>query len=202
MWSWQGLGAKIVNPLQFFLESKSFLATVGLPTVRKAIADRDPDALEILDTSIADTRLLKQSIFRKTTLEDNKDFWLLKYAAWDGHNRSWGSRSLEFGSQHSPSNWQHIIDEYLRFSHPVVAQHVINSLRYDATYADHQGMTRLLAGARTRLTPFLLRGVDNNAVNAGATITLRTNTFRIHGATDAVEAPIVFSDEEVDQSFR
>jgi hypothetical protein len=199
MSEWQCQGATVINPLQFYLESKSFMAALALPAVRSAIAAVDESALQVLDQSIAETQLLDMSDLLLDRLLETKDYWLLKFAAWDGNNKSWGSRSLEFGSQHTDAAWWQTIKAYSRYGHPVIAQHVINSLRFDVGYSDEQQKISMLKAARTRLTPFLLRRPDNSAAHAGATITLRKDTFRIHGATDAVEAPVVFSDEEVNQ---
>lgn len=192
MRAWQDMGAIVINPVQFYLESKVLMAAIGIPEVRKYIQERDPHATEMLDRCVAETRLLAPGFVNLEELTKDKAFWLTKYAAWDGENRSWGSRSLEVGSQHANESWQKNLKKSMGLPWPVVAQHVISSARFTMPYVRSDDRIQLLTDARTRLTPFFLRGKNGKSVHCGSTITLRSNTFRIHGATDAVEAPVVY----------
>ncbi len=190
---WQDRGARIVNPLQYPLESKALMAAAWLLNVERWITARDPEAVAILHRSLAQTRLLAPDCYDSAELTRDRAYWLTKFAAWDGGNQSWGSRSLDVGSQCSAALWERSLKERLQLPHPVVAQHVIASAQYDVDCLEEDGSISSLADARTRLTPFLMRGPNGKAVHAGSMITLRADTFRIHGATDAVEMPVVFT---------
>lgn len=185
--------ASFMNPLQFALESKALMAAIHLKSVRDWLSQRDHDAVDILDRHVAETHLLAQGFADLDRLRADQNFWLTKFAAWDGGNQSWGSRSLSVGSQVSLTAWGDSLAERLVLPHPVVAQHVIASTTFDIAYTDVHGNAQVLRDARTRLTPFLMRDRrEQGAIHAGSTITLRSKTFRIHGATDAVEGPVVY----------
>ncbi len=190
---WQENGATIINPLQYYLESKSLMAAAKLPTVRAWISDRNKLVVETLDSCLAETRLIHSGLTSPEDLTNNRHYWLTKFAAWDGNNKSWGSRSLEFGSQHSDTSWMINIKDMSRLDHPVVVQHVIAPAEFQVAYAAADGTAQEFNRGRSRLTPFLLRG-EHGTVHCGSTITLRENTVRIHGASDAVEGPVIFTD--------
>ncbi len=202
MQQWNSQGVNIINPLQFPLESKSLMATIKLPFVRQEITSRGfGHLLSVLDQSVAETRVLLGGFWGASQPEQmdeflrDQTFWLCKFAAWDGNNKSWGSRSLGFGSRLSQKDWAAMLNQYSELPHPTVMQHIIASNRFNVGYVE-EGIVNVLFNGKTRLTPFLLRTGDNEAVHAGSTITLRAHTDRIHGATDAVEAPVIFSDSE------
>lgn len=193
MIEWQRAGASIVNPLQFCLESKALMAARSHPAVRAWIQARDERALTVLDQCLAETHLLGAGFSALNALQHDQQHLLTKFAAWDGNNQSWGSRSLCVGSQESGDAWRKSLETRMQLPHPVVAQHVIVSALFDAAYVEgNNTIVEALQGARTRLTPFFVR-VGGEAVHAGSTLTLRAGTFRIHGATDAVEGPVVFA---------
>lgn len=187
-------GVKIFNPMQFFLESKGLMAAIGLTNVREEIMrrDRSGEALRILDTHVATTRMLDPEFTNFEELLRDRALWLTKIAAWDGNNLCWGARGLTFGSQKGDKAWTDHLDEASARPYPMVAQHAINARRFNLAFADYTGIARLMLNARSRLTPFLLRAEGHRAVHAGSTITLRTDTLRVHGASDAVEAPVEF----------
>lgn len=193
---WQTRGAVIHNPLWFFLESKVLMAAAWLPGVVDWIKSRKPEAVKVLQSCLAETCLLASGYTWMHEIVSNQSYWLTKFAAWDGNNQSWGARSLKVGSQvNTSSQWRLHLNGQQSLSHPVVAQHLINSARFDVPYVGEDSRLNLQIGARTRLTPFFLRMPDGSIVQAGSTMTLRAKTFRIHGATDAVEAPVVFRNE-------
>lgn len=194
MLAWQKAGATLINPIQFPLESKTLMAAIGLPAVRSWIEQRDRKAIEILDRCVAETKVLDPRFMNLDLLTADRNSWVMKFAAWDGDNRSWGSRSLEVGSQHRASQWERIVEAYLRLPYPVVAQRKVTSARFDVRYAREDGGTELLLNALTRLSPFFLRRKDGQTMYGGGGLTLRAGTFRIHGATDAVEAPVIFQE--------
>lgn len=185
-------GVEIMNPASFFLESKALMAAAKLRSVRAWIESRDHDAVHVLDRCLAETRVLGLS----DTAEffEDRGFWISKFAAWDGDNKSWGARSLIVGAQTSADAWERALVERCDLPHPVVMQHVINSARFDGTYQTKTGEIETLIGARTRLTPFFIRDGDQ-VRHGGSMITLR-NSYRVHGSTDAVEAPVIFTDKE------
>jgi len=191
----QDKGAVVINPLQFMLESKSLMAAIGISSVREIIGRRiGSEGVAILDRCVAETRLLTSDEDLLAELYRDRGYWLTKFAAWDGSNRSWGSRSLEVGSYMSDVDWQRSLSERLDLGFPVVAQHTISSVRYNIAYTGVDGRVAVLPDARTRFTPFLYRGKDGQILYGGGLMTLRSNTFRVHGATDAVEAPVIFQD--------
>lgn len=185
---------EVMNPASFFLESKALMAAAKLPSVRAWITAHDPGAVVVLDRCLAETRVLGVSDTHEFL--DDRGYWVSKFAAWDGKNQSWGARSLVVGAQTSGDVWERTLDERVVFDHPVVMQHVINSARWDVDFLDGTGARQTLLGGRTRLTPFLVRDQNGRAQHAGSMITLRADTYRVHGAMDAVEAPVVYTNTE------
>lgn len=199
MAAWRQRGVTVINPLQFWLESKAFMATVKLPAVREALRERNPESCDVLDRSLATTHVLRNDGPWRDQFDGiakDRSFWVTKFAAHDGNNQSWGARSLKVGSQVDQAAWIESLDDLTGLHHPVVAQHVINGAPFDVPYVNGDGTIHVLGSARTRLTPFFYR-INGEAVHAGSTVTLRAHTFRIHGATDAVEGPVIFEAREV-----
>lgn len=190
---WEDRGATVVNPRQFCLESKVLLATPWLPAVERWIASRSEETLCLLQRSIAETRLLSRDFMDVDEILRDQSFWVTKYAAWDGGNESWGARSVLCGEDMTGVTWQESVSSRLTLPFPVVAQHFIRSVRLDVPYVDENDRVQIRRRCATRLTPFLLRG-SGGAVHAGSAITLRANTNKVHGATDAIETPVVFRD--------
>lgn len=197
---WRRAGATIVNGLSPFYETKVLMAAAQLPGVRDWIRTRNELALVVLDVHLAETRLLDPAYIRISALkgedpreEECRQLWLTKFAAWDGMEQSWGARSVEFGVKHTQASWTAQIEERMKLGWPVVAQHFIAMTEVHTGFVDHEGKVRVLMGARPRFTPFLLRGKDGRAVCTGGTMTLRRD-LKIHGATNAVEMPVVFED--------
>lgn len=192
MFVWLEQGLDIINGLDFFHESKVLMAAIGLPAVGRWIVEHYGEPLlEVLDQCVATTRLLHPNFCDLDELRGHRPYWLSKFAAWDGRNQSWGSRSIDLGSAMSTEGWNRSLDDRLRLPHPVVVQHIIKSAQFSRPYVN--GQVNLMTGGRIRVTPFLLRRKDGTTVHAGSTATLRAGTFRIHGATDALEMPIRFS---------
>ena len=192
---WQSQGAVIVNPLQFPLESKVLMAAIRNSAVRDLVTERGGlGILNALDSYVAETRLLVDDSKLLKELTTDRGYWLTKFAAWDGNNQSWGARSLCVGSQNSVESWQDHLRGQMALGFPVIAQHVISSVRYDVAYVDIDDKVKVMPDCRTRYTPFLYRGPNGTVLLGGGSMTLRSKTFRIHGATDAVEVPVVFAD--------
>lgn len=197
---WRKSGATIVNGLSPLYETKVLMAAAQLPGVRDWIRTRDERALAVLDVHLAETRLLDPAYIRISALkgedpreEECRQLWLTKFAAWDGMEQSWGARSVEFGVKHTQASWTGQIEERMKLGWPVVAQHFIAMTEFNTGYVDHEGRVQVLTGVRPRFTPFLLRGKNGRAVCTGGTMTLR-HDYKIHGATNAVEMPVVFAD--------
>ncbi len=186
---------EVLNPPWFYLESKAFMAAARLPSVRARMEARSPGSVALLDACLAETRVLglRNDI---DELVHDRAYWITKFAGFDAGNQSWGARSLDVGAQMSPSEWKRALEERMALNHPVVAQHVINGKRFDAVYLDPAGKPVLGADNRTRLTPFFLRGANGKVQHCGSMITLRAGSYRVHGATDAIEGPVVFGDKE------
>lgn len=194
---WIEQGTEIVNGLDFWHESKVVMAAIGLESVQSWIVERHgTEMLQVLHDCVATTRLLDPSFCNLAELREQRAYWLTKFAAWDGDNQSWGSRSLELGSACGQEAWSRSLEARMGLHHPVVAQHVIRSAQFSRCYVGADSRVAMLTGARIRVTPFLLRLQDGSTAHAGSTATLRSGTFRIHGATDAVEVPIRFQTVE------
>jgi len=193
---WTERGATIMNPPWFCLESKVLMAAARLPGVQAWIRDRDPEAVQVLHRFLAETRLLADGFVDLEEFERDRAFWLTKSAAWDGHNWSWGARSLQVGAETSEVEWSRSLREWMKLPHPMVAQHCIQSRMFRAPYLDLDGTVKMMEEARSRLTPFFIRQPDGVVDWAGSMITLRKDSFRIHGASDAAEGPVVFTDDE------
>ncbi len=195
---WHNQGAYIMNPLWFYLESKSLMAAFWEPSVMERVRSLGGDAtLATLHNCVAQTRVVNRDT-PDSVVAHQRSIYLTKFAAWDGDNKSWGSRSVTLGSQAQNDDvWVRHLEEVAALAHPVVAQHVIASARYTVAYRDVKGNVAIDHAARTRLTPFFLfhGGAGDTVELAGSTMTLRSGTFRIHGADDAEEGPVVFTDE-------
>jgi len=195
--AWDSQDTFMMNPLWHCLENKALMAALWHPNVMHWIKSRDPAALTTLHNCVAETRLLDRVL---PQVRDERHLWLTKFGAWDGDNKSWGARSLSLGSQaQNQMKWEKELAVRARLPHPVVAQHIIASHRYTVAYRDSDGNVRLDRGARTRLTPFFLFSgdaeTDGHVDLVGSTMTLRTGSFRIHGADDAEEGPVIYQGE-------
>lgn len=190
--AWQSQGASIVNPLQFPLENKALMAAVSFPSVRQWLQEHNPTALRTLERGLATTYLLWPSVELSQVQGDQRQYWLTKFGAWDGQNQSWGARSLSLGTENSADSWNSKLRGRMALNHPVVVQHIINSARFDVPVIEPDGTVKFLIGARTRLNPFFLRDREGKVTMGGRIVTLRSGSFRVHGATDAAEAPVIF----------
>lgn len=192
--AWHAQGAQIVNPLWFTLESKMLMGAFWLPAVEAWIRARDPEALTVLHNGLAETHPIHQ---RPTDVLQRPYEWTTKIAAWDGDNRCWGARGVEFGSQaQSDQKWEEHVRACADRPYPIAIQRFILSHRFNAAWCDRAMRVDILRAARARLTPFFLFHTDGTVELAGSTITLRTRSLKIHGAADAVEGPVVFMNEK------
>lgn len=195
MAQWESQGAIVINPLQFPLENKGLLAAIGLEGVKQEILGLPNGGaiLDVLQRCVAETRLVHPDFTDISELERDQAYWLTKFGAWDGNNQSWGSRSLAVGTQLTRDQWRANLRDVIAMPHPVVAQHVIASAAWRVGYSNGNGSSGVVENARIRLTPFFLRRMDGQVVHCGSTATFRANTLRIHGASDAVEMPVIYT---------
>jgi hypothetical protein len=156
MLRWQAAGATFLNPTMFILDSKVVMAALGLPAVRRRIAARDPDVLDVLDDCIPETLLLQPETI--TRLRREQPEWVIKYAGFDHGNQAWGGRSLQVGALHTPDAWERILHTSLELPWPVVAQRFMPTARLDIAYLDPQDRPRWMRQGATRLRAFMLRG--------------------------------------------
>ena len=187
--------AKVINPIRFYLENKAVLGALAFESVRQWIQKREATALAVLDHGIAETCLLESSIYTMKNLKENQKSWVLKNGAWDLDNLSWGSRSLEDGRRYSRADWYRLLGVKLDLPYPVIAQRRLPSAQFDIAYVNREkGDIDLMSGAIARLCIFFLR-MEERVMFGGAHITLRAqrgNIIAVHGALDAVWAPVVF----------
>ncbi len=202
---WANSGRSIINGHRFCLETKVLMAAAWEPEVIAWLQEHDSHVVGVLHRCLAETRLLASGFVDRDKLigitnevrpegEPARNWWLTKFAAWDGNNQSWGSRSLVVGDEVSEAQWVASIDERLELPHAVVVQHKILSHDYDVRWVETSGKSALLTNAKIRVTPFFLRMPTGEVVSVGTTGTWRVGTTRVHGATDAAEGPILFRD--------
>jgi hypothetical protein len=195
---WHARGATFLNPPFFFLDSKVVMAAWNLPMVRRRLAAVDPAKVELLDRTIPETVLLLPEDLARFL--DDKDSWVIKYAAFDGNDQAWGGRSVAFGAEVSRPEWQRRLQTYAALPWPVVAQRVAPSAVVDMAYLDPAGDPCLMAGGRTRLRVFLLRSRGaggETAVACGAHLTVSGAGLCVAEATDTVQAPVIYYKEVV-----
>lgn len=191
--NWQQKGAKLLNPTIFFLENKALMAAINLPEVREHL---DEQTLKVLEQCIPQTILINERNFQQVL--DEKDDWVVKYAAYDGGNQAWGSRSLEIGRRHSRKSWRKVLADYLALPWPSVAQRTVPTARVDQIYLDSENQIQSLPGGQTRLRVFLLRDESPSssalpgAVACGAHITVSEGTTGVAEGINAVQAPVNF----------
>ncbi len=192
--AWEATGARFINPLTFFFESKVVMAALRLPEVREHL---DDSALIVLDRCIPETILLTPEN-RSRLLEGHKA-WVLKYAAYDGGNQAWGGHSLEFGKHHSHNSWTTILDKYLALPWPVVAQRLVPTARFDLGYLDEDDNEQVLTGGFSRLRVFFLRDRQTSGamlpgtLACGAHVTVSSGQGRVSEGLESIQAPVIFS---------
>ena len=207
---WQAAGATFLNPTQFILDSKAVMAALGLPAVRRRIAEVQPDALATLDDCIPETLLVEPASIAR--LRRERPEWVVKYAGFDRGNQAWGGRSLQVGALHEPDSWARILHGSLELPWPVVAQRFTPTARLDIAYLDSQDTPRWMRQGATRLRAFMLRRSEHNpplspawergsggegASNitiCGAHLTISGGAVQVSESTDAVQAPVEFRD--------
>jgi hypothetical protein len=186
---WAGAGAVFLNPLAHYLESKVVLAALRLPLVRERVEADSPGTLDVLDRAIPETHLLRPE--NTACFEAGRGDWILKYAGFDGDNRAWGGRSLRFGRDLSQAAWAEALSQAADLPWPVVVQRLIPSAVVDASYFDSDGHEQILTGGTVRLRSFLLRGPEGPRAR-GSHVTI-TASAQVSEATDAIQAPVVFT---------
>lgn len=191
---WQAAGATFLNPTTFFFDSKSVLATLGLPNIRQAIAATDAAALAILDRALPSTLLLEDTHLELLIAEQQD--WVVKFAGFDRDNQAWGGRSLQIGAQHTAETWRRTLEQYLALPWPTVAQRVAPSQRVDLAYFDHQDEVHWLRQGHTRLRTFFLRnpGPEGNVLVGGSHLTVAAAGGAVAESRSAVQAPVSFQD--------
>ena len=195
---------RVINGNHYYLENKAAMAALSLPSVRRWLAERDEEALSLpsvrrwlaerdeealslLDQGFGATRLLTPD--NMEAIAEAQPHSVLKIAAWDHGNLSWGARGLVFGAEVKPDVWRRTIEEWCALPHPVVAQTVAESVQFAVPYRDHDGSHKIMQGARARWSPFLLRNEQGEVEVAGSSLTLRTR-MKVHGSTDAIQTII------------
>ena len=186
---WQQQGATLLNPAQFILDSKTIMAALQLPQVRQRIMIENTTALPLLDQTLPETILLTPDTAPRILAD--KEGWVVKFAGYDQGQQAWGGRSLQIGAQHTAASWQTTLTQYVALPWPVVAQRLMPSIQVDMAYLDAQSQTQWLRNGHTRLRVFFLRNTDQ-AVAAGAHLTVSGGTPQVSEATDAVQAPVMF----------
>lgn len=186
---WQEQGATLLNPAQFILDSKVVMAALQLPTVRQRIAKESAIALGVLDRCLPETILL--TLENAPRILADKDGWVVKFAGYDSGQQAWGGRSLQIGAQHTVASWQTMLQHYLNFAWPVVAQRIAHSAQVDIAYLDSNDRRQWMRNGHTRLRVFFLRRNDKMTA-AGAHLTVSGGTMQVSEATDAVQAPVLF----------
>jgi len=187
---WSAAGATFLNPPIAYRESKSVLAAVQLPAVRDRLAYIDPEFPTVLDRCLPETRLLTLEAIPLLFAE--REGWLIKYAGFDGGNRAWGGRSLQFGRDYGPTAWQKLLCEAAALPWPVVAQSLTPSAQLDITYYDEAGQERMLLGATTRLRSFLLRDMTGRVDTLGTHLTAAAGSMAVAESVAAVQTPVRF----------
>jgi len=182
---WEAGGATWLNPPRFYLDSKTVLAALRLPTVRARIAADSAETLAILDRCIPETMLLDERSAARV-LRERSD-WVLKYAGFDQGEAAWGGRSLQLGASHSEAEWAELVGRALGYPWPVVAQRATPSAQLAVAYVDTQGQQQILHGT-TRLRAFMLRNSAPGCYGVHLTVAGSANVAE---ATDAVQAPVL-----------
>jgi hypothetical protein len=191
---WEQQGVKFLNPLSFFLENKAVMAALSLPDVRQHL---DEFSLSVLDRCIPETILLAQG--NRDRLLDEREEWVVKYAAYDGGDQAWGGRSLEIGAWHSFKSWQAVLSHYLSLPWPTVAQRATPTARIDLCYYDQEGNKQQLHDGHTRLRTFFLRDslkADpflSRTTSCGSHITVVAGDGLVSEGMNAIQAPVVFA---------
>lgn len=188
---WRGGGATFLNPLSYYLESKSVMAAARLPSVRAALATIDNAFPNALDRALPETHLLRPNII--PLLTDEPANWVLKIAGYDGDNRAWGGRGVQFGNEHSREAWNSSLCEAAWLPWPFVVQRRRPSAPADIDYYDADGRVSRLVGANIRLRAFLLRDdADRARVAVGGVHVTAAARGKVSEAIDAVQAPVQF----------
>jgi len=192
MVDWQEQGATFLNPPTFFLDSKTVMAALQLPTVRRALAEHSSTLLSILDAAIPETVVVDETTVAR--IQSEQADWVIKFAGFDQQNQAWGGRSLQVGAQRSAAAWQQALVESLQLPWPVVAQKFTPSAQLDLAYYDENEQIRWLRQGATRLRAFLLRNPSQPTYvkMGGAHLTLVKNNVKVAEGLDAVQAPIQF----------
>ena len=189
---WTEHGATLLNPASYFLDSKTLMATLNLPAVRRQIASRDGSALALLDRTIPETVLLERHQLAR--LRRQQEQGVVKFAGFDRGNQAWGGRSLRLGAATSAMQWEDLLVQSLRLAWPVVAQWAVPSAQLAINYYDEFEQPATLCGA-TRLRSFLLRppakGAD--AWVGGAHLTVTAGSAKVAESTVAVQTPVEFA---------
>lgn len=190
---WQQRGAKFLNPTIFFLENKAMMAALDLPEIRQQL---DETTLAVLEGCLPKTILLTGESLNR--ILDEKDDWVVKFAAYDGGNQAWGGRSLEIGHQYTSDSWRKVLEGYLALPWPIVAQRAVPTARINLHYLDARDRIRLLPDGHTRLRVFFLRDEPSSTYSScrtiacGSHITVSEGKAGVSEGLNAVQAPIVF----------
>lgn len=200
LYDWERSGADVLNGMEFYLENKALMAAPWLSSVAEWFRAQGKECeLQVLRTHLAETRLIDPELFNNLNeVVDEKGRWCVKFAAWDGDNKSWGARSLEVGIKWTVNKWRELVTELEELPHPVIAQHMIRSALFTSAYVDRGSNVQLMWDCRTRFTPFGLRLITSDGeevVDAGGMMTECDEGYRVHGKLTARETATVFVDD-------
>jgi hypothetical protein len=190
---WPLYGATLLNPACHIFDSKTLLAALRLPDVRRQLASADGEVLTALDRCLPETILLTDEVLPRLLAE--QDAWVVKFAGFDQGNQSWGGRSLHIGAHNSRTGWMQLLHNLLALPWPVVAQRTTPSLTMDISYFDATDAVQWLRNGTTRLRAFFLRDPQRlgRIFVGGAHITV-AGGVKVAESTTAVQAPIYFAD--------
>jgi hypothetical protein len=183
---WERAGATFLNPTSFYLESKVVLAALQLPAVREQLP---ATTLATLETCLAETWVVTPETLPR--LLDNKDDWVIKFAAYDDSGQDWGGRSLQVGRTYSRAAWDAAVRRAAALPWPVIAQPFLPSRRVDIAYWSLEGTRQVMNNGNTRLRSFLLRQ-PQGVVACGTHLTVSADPLLVAESSDTVQAPVWF----------
>ncbi|MGQ0601525.1 MAG: hypothetical protein ACT4QE_07495 [Anaerolineales bacterium] len=192
---WERRGARCLNPLTFFWESKAIMAAVGLPPVRAALSQQ---TLRVLEACLPETLILQSS--NSPRLIQSKNDWVLKFAGFDSGQQAWGGRSLQIGAQHTQKSWVGVLAQYAALPFPVVAQRIAPTAQVDIEFVDARENVQVMRQGYTRLRTFFLRGLSPSPIGregrgvraVGSHLTISGGSMQVSESTDSVQAPVKF----------
>jgi len=178
----------MLNPRAFYRESKVLLTLPFMPFADKVFPDEEK--LQRLQKYIPWTIPISPRApmaINWAEIIENQRQYIIKDAAYDGQNISWGGRGVQMDKQ-SKMQFEDEIKLAFAGDYPRVLQKKVHQRTYQVNYYTPEGQVECMPKARMRLSPFFIKKKGQFRA-ANVVLATFSQSNKVHGTVDSTMVP-------------